>query len=202
VNQFIKAYRGGDCFFVTPVRVAENKAALEGFGNSIARFEEFHQEFRTELGFEAEIGVHQVTPPQCPAVDFLTHSRNELGSKLRFDANAANVGGIVKVSGSITDIGGRHVEFLLVDDNGRVANLSSPFEADVDAGQFKIDLRLVHTSGPNRTQLFIAVVSDTPIKALQASRSQPAASVFAKALLEAQNAGQALDVNAKGIHTR
>jgi hypothetical protein len=74
IVRFVNNYDGGDCFFVTVVKVTETTAFLDGYGKSVIPFglldEALHQH-----GIDANIGFHQVAPLQCAAVNFLWRSR-------------------------------------------------------------------------------------------------------------------------------
>src|SRR5215468_2264209 len=77
IIEFVNAYDGGDCFFVTPEAVDVDNAVLDGLGSSVAPFEILDHEFKRKNGFEPSIGVHQVMAEQCPAVSFLFHTRHQ-----------------------------------------------------------------------------------------------------------------------------
>src|SRR5262249_9677605 len=71
-RKYVPQYSGGDCFFILPVAVSQTAAVIEGFGASTVPFDAFDKAFRREQGFEASVGVRQVTEAQCPAVKFLS----------------------------------------------------------------------------------------------------------------------------------
>jgi hypothetical protein len=75
IIRFIKTYDGGDCFFVTPVRVTETTAILEGYGSSVLAFETLDYKFRHQYGFEASIRAHIVAPEKCAAVNEMRDQR-------------------------------------------------------------------------------------------------------------------------------
>ena len=77
VRNYIEQYDGGNCFFVAPVAISEHAAAIEGFGSSIEPFRSFDAAFQRSIGFEADIGVREITEKQCPAVSFLARLRGE-----------------------------------------------------------------------------------------------------------------------------
>ena len=77
IRRYIDEYDGGECFFIAPVAIRDQAAALEGFGAATRPFEVLDRAFQREIGFEASIGVRQVTQPQCPAITFLGKLRAE-----------------------------------------------------------------------------------------------------------------------------
>jgi hypothetical protein len=54
INRFVNNYDGGDCFFVTTVKVTETTAILEGDGDSVIPFERLDLEFKRQIGFRGE----------------------------------------------------------------------------------------------------------------------------------------------------
>ncbi len=202
ITQFIDKYDGGNCFFVAPVTVADGKATLEGYGNSVAPFEVLDYEFKRQNGFEASIGVHQVTPSQCPAVSFLSRVRNQPGTAPRLDISTAALRSNGILAGSIADVGNRIVNLLLVADDGYVHNLTSALGPSGDTKSFS--RRLERTDPGAAPQLLFAVVSAKPLVALKSSQPGTADQVlgtadqvFSQVFTEALQSGQSLNVSAK-----
>ncbi len=196
ISQFVNAYDGGNCFFVVPVTVADGKATLEGYGSSVAPFEVLDYEFKRQNGFEASIGVHQVTPSQCAAVSFLSRMRNQPGTAPRLDISTAALRSGGALTGSVADFGARNVDLLLVADDGYVHNLSGMLRPSGDTKSF--NLRLQRTDpGPAQPQLLFAVASARPLEALKAPQLGTADQVFAQVFNEGLQSGQAINVSAK-----
>jgi hypothetical protein len=196
INQFVGAYDGGDCFFVAPVTVAEGKATLEGYGSSVAPFEILDYEFKRQNGFEASIGVHQVTPAQCAAVSFLSRSRNLRGPAPRLDISAAALRSGGALTGTVADFGTRNVDLLLVADDGFVHNLTSMLKPMGDTKSFNIRMQKTD-AGPAQPQLLIAIVGAKPLEALKPAQLGSAEQVFTQLLAESLQSGQSLNVSAK-----
>jgi hypothetical protein len=196
VNQFVSTYDGGDCFFVAPVMVAEGKATLEGYGSSVAPFEILDYEFRRQNGFEASIGVHQVTPAQCAAVSFLSRARGQRGPAPRLDISAAALRSGGALTGTIADVGNRNVDLLLVGDDGFVQNLTGMLKPMGDTKSFNVRVQK-NDAGPAQPQLLIAITSAKPLEALKPAQLGSAAQVFAQLLAESLQSGQLLNVSAK-----
>jgi hypothetical protein len=196
IIEFVNAYDGGDCFFITPEAIDEGRANLEGLGSSVAPFEVLDYEFKRRNGFEASIGVHQVMPEQCPAISFLHQTRNQRGAAPRLDVFSTGLkDGAVK--GSISDPGDRNVELLLVGDDGYVRNLTGLLKSDGVAKTF--GMTLTRTSpGPPRPQLLMAVGSSKPLTALKLPADGVLGDqVFPQMLAEAAQTGQLLSVSAR-----
>lgn len=201
IIDFVNAYDGGGCFFITPETVEDGKAILDGLGSTVAPFEALDYEFKQRNGFEPSIGVHQVMAAQCPAVSFLFRTRRQQAAAPRLDAvtTALKEGG--PLTGSLSDTGAGAVELLLVADDGYVRNLSLLLRQGGGASPavrtFAIGIRKT-TPGPPRPQLLMAVASARPLEAFRLPPDgTPASQVFPAALAEATRGGQTLSVSVK-----
>jgi tRNA A-37 threonylcarbamoyl transferase component Bud32 len=203
IRQFVNAYDGGDCFFVAPVAVAEGNATVEGYGRSAAPFEVLDYEFKRANGFEASVGYHAVTPPQCAAISFLARLRNQRGTAPRLDVSAGNLRSNGYVSGFVADFGNRNVELLMVDHEGIVLSLTSLLKGDGDPKSFTISLKREDAGAP-KLQLLFALVTNKPLESLRPAQPGSmevgnADQVFARVIDEALKAGQSINVSAKSF---
>jgi serine/threonine-protein kinase len=197
IIDFVNTYDGGDCFFVLPETIEDGKATLEGLGSSVAPFDVFDYEFRRQLEFEPFVGVHQVTPEQCPAVSFLSRTKNQRGTAPRLDINTAGLRGGDPLTGSVAEFGDRHVELLLVADDGYVFNLTARLKPSGNAKTFSFKIGK-NNPGPPRPQLLVVVLSSKPLEALKLPQNgSPAEQVFLQVLAEALQTGQTLNVGVK-----
>jgi hypothetical protein len=197
IIEFVNAYDGGDCFFIVPEAVEEGSATLDGLGSSVAPFEVLGYEFKRQNGFEASIGVHQIMPEQCPAVSFLFRTRNERGVAPRLDIAIAGLKEGGPLTGSISESGNRHVELLLVADDGYVSNLTALLKPSGNVKIFTTGIRKTNAAPP-RPQLLIVVASSKPLEALKLPPDGSLAEqVFPQALAEAYQSGQSLNVSAR-----
>jgi eukaryotic-like serine/threonine-protein kinase len=195
IARFVNQYDGGECFFVTPVKVSETSASLEGFGASATPFEVLDDAFKRTHGFEADIGLRQVTAPQCPAVTFLSRARATAPSAPRLQVAETSLRSGQTLSGSIDDPANRPIELLLVDDEGQVHNLSRLLRSGSSGKAFRVQLDLSGTG--SQPQLLVAIASAQPINALRQQELGSAAVLFPRVLDEAARAGLTLGVAAK-----
>jgi serine/threonine protein kinase len=206
ITEFLDAYDGGDCFFVEPVTVEEGDAYLEGLGTSAspsdapASFELLDREFERQFKFEARIGVHWVTPEQCPAVNFLSRTRKQPGVAPRLDIDASGLRGDgprTALTGAVAEFGERHVELLLIADDGYVFNVTEYLKPTGNTDTFSFKPRK-NDPGPPRPQLLFAIASSKPLQALKLPPDGSRADqVFAQVLAEALRSGQTLNVGWK-----
>ena len=198
-TQFLMAYDGGDCFFITPERLSDDPAIrdVDGLGNVVAPFDALSDEFQRQFGFDAAIGLHTVTAEQCPAVSFLFRTRNQPGAAPRLDIVTSGLRQVPPVlSGLIAEFGDRYVAVLLITDDGYVLSATEHLKPAGDGKSFT--LKLDKTAGPPRPQLVFAITSSKPLEALNlppdGSRAEE---VFPRMLAEASQRNLTLNVRAK-----
>lgn len=183
IRKYVAQYPGGDCFFVLPVAVSQSAAIIEGFGASTAPFDTFDKAFRREQGFEASVGVRQVTPAQCPAIKFLSQVGSDQARVPRITLSATELKVGETLSGTIENFANRVVELLVVSDRGEVQSLSYLLKPGIDSLSFT--LPPARATGP---QLLVVVATPQVLDSLRQPRPTPADSFFLQALSEAQRA--------------
>jgi serine/threonine-protein kinase len=192
VTQYINQYEGGDCFFVKPVQVAESGAVLEGYGASAAPFQVLDDAFRRSQGFEADIGVRQVSTGQCPVVAFLGRLRARAAIAPHLDLASATLKSGQALAGTVTELDGRQVDLLLIADDGSVRSVPA-------IGEDKLTFSL-HPGAElayGKSQFLLAVASNKPLAALHAAKLANADKLFPQLLAEADKTNQQLTVSAK-----
>jgi eukaryotic-like serine/threonine-protein kinase len=199
-TEFLTAYDGGDCFFITPERLSEDPAVrdVDGLGSLEAPFDALSDEFQRQFGFDVAIGLHTVTAEQCPSVSFLFRTRNQPGAAPRLDIVTAELTQVPTVlSGFVSEFGDRHIEVLLVADDGYVLRATDHLKPASNGETFS--LKLDKTPGPPRPQLVFVIASSRPLQALNLppDGSARAEEVFPRVLAEASQRSLTLDVRAK-----
>jgi serine/threonine-protein kinase len=196
VTRFINDYQGGDCFFVQPTRVTEGSAAVEAYGASPRPFMAFDQDFIASNGFEAQIALRQVTAEQCALVSFMAKVAGDRALSPRLEIASFNIRSGQFLEGSVRRQGDRHMELLLVSDDGLVHNLQ-PFSKRVGneiTYRIKIEGNGVKGSKP---QVVLALSSSRHLAALTGGKPLPADKLFPRLVTEAADTGQSLGVAAK-----
>lgn len=181
IRKYVAQYSGGDCFFVLPVAVSQNAAVIEGFGASTAPFDTFDKAFRREQGFEASVGVRQVTPAQCPAVKFLSEVGSDQTRAPRINLSATELKAGETLNGTIENFANRVVELLMVSDRGEVQSLSYLLKPGIDSLSFA--LPPARGSGP---QLLLVVATPQVLDSLRQPKPVAADTFFLQALSESQ----------------
>src|SRR5258708_3522914 len=206
ITEFLDTYDGGDCFFVEPMTVEDGDAYLEGLGTSAspsvppASFELLDREFERRFGFEARIGVHWVTPEQCPAVNFLSRTKKQPGAAPRLEIDVSGLRGNgprAPLTGSIAQFGDWHIAVLLIADDGYVFNVTEHVRRTGNTEAFSFN-PVRNVPGSPRPQLLFAIASAKPLEALKLpSNGLRADQVFAQALAEMLRTRQTLNVSWK-----
>jgi eukaryotic-like serine/threonine-protein kinase len=198
-TEFLTAYDGGDCFFITPERLSDDPQArdVDGLGRAEAPFDILSNEFQRQFGFDAAIGLHRVTAEQCPAVNFLFRTRTQPGTAPRLDIVTAGLTQEPPVlAGFVAALGDRHVELLLITEDGYVLSATEDLKPTSNGKTFTV--KLGKTPGPPGPQLVFAIASSKPLAALNLPPDgSRAGQVFAQVLTEAAQRSQTLNVSAK-----
>ena len=198
VRRYIQQYDGGDCFFITPVAIGTSAAVVEGFGASTAPFELLDKTFKKSQGFEASIGIRLVTPPQCPAVTFLSRLRGDGSHAPRISLGSVKLRPGESLAGNVENFANRVVELLLIADDGQVQNISYLLKPGTDALSFSIDVpRSDNAPGSNVPQLLMAVTTPRVLDSLRQPRPTPADQFFMQALSEAQRGNVTINASAR-----
>jgi serine/threonine-protein kinase len=196
ITRYVQEYDGGECFFLTPISIGETAARIEGFGASVAPFQTLDTDFKRINGFEADIGVRQVTVAQCPAITFLGRLRAHSNGAPQLEIGQTNVKSGGALSGTIDGFGNRNVELLLVSDDGDVNRLTSLVKTNRDGKSFNLRMQL-NVAGAAQPQILMTVVSTQPLRALQLSQPADAGQVFPATLAEAARTGQTIAATAR-----
>jgi serine/threonine protein kinase len=186
VTTFVAQYDGGPCFFVKPLQITDKSALLEGYGGTRAAFNRLDGAFHSETGIEAEIGVREVTPGQCPALNLLGQLRNTQAAppKIALARTALTLG--QNLTGTIEGIGGRQVDLLLVADDGSVRLLKAlPYPPTEEKISFSAKLGPDIANG--KLQLLVAIASPKPISIIRDDASTTAGDLFQRLSDEARH---------------
>ena len=150
------------------------------------------------MGFDADIGVHQVSERQCPAVTFLGRLRGENARAPHLDIDQDNLHDGEVLKGVVDHYGSTsNVDLILVSDTGRVQNLSRLLKLGTGAKTFDIGMKRPEGSTGRQPQLLIAVASPSPIDALRPAQPTDADQFFPPVLSDAAQSGKSLSAAAR-----
>jgi serine/threonine-protein kinase len=195
ITEFLDTYNGGGCFYVGHVTIEGGDARLEGLGVSQTPFDALYSEFVRQFGGDPTIAWGPVTPEQCPAVNFLSRTKNEPGVAPWLDIDAAALpNGGLRITGSIAEFADRYVELVLISDDGIVSKLMEPLKQSGNIKTFSFGLVKENLGSPPGQLLFV-VASSKPLEALKLPPAGlPAEQVFTRTLAEKLQARQTVNV--------
>jgi serine/threonine-protein kinase len=188
-KEFIARFDGGDCFLVKPVPQAGTAFAYLGIGPERETFDRFEKAFKQEVGIEPHLIRRLITRPQCPVLNLMRPGPDKAAAP-RIELSAPSVDRNT-LAGTITNLRGRRLYVILVDNDGGALRLDAKIQSGGDAGAFSQFLRPDPDSvGP--TQLIFAIVSGKPIPVLDSlGRAWTPAKTIAPALVDAAKSGEA-----------
>jgi serine/threonine-protein kinase len=201
IRKYVEQFDGGDCFFMLPVAISSAAAVIEGFGTSTAPFDAFEKAFKRDLGFEAAIGVRQVTQAQCPAIKFLSQLGTNQARAPRINLASVEVKDGETLNGSIENFANRIVELLLVSESGQVQSLSYLLKPGTDSLSFSIGMQRSGAGGAG-PQLIMAVATTQVIASLRQPRPMAADTFFLQALSEAQRNNLTISTAARYVRLK
>jgi serine/threonine-protein kinase len=186
ITRYILDYNGGECFYVTPVAVTAGTAKIEAYGALVGPFTEFDDAFKRAVGFEAEIGLRQVAPEQCPALTFVARLKARAGA-VRLKIPEGNLKGGSSLNGTVEGHGNSQVLLLLVSATGAVENMSAHLKSARGGETFS--LRLPRPApGPPQPSVLMAITGAPPLDVLKRGQAVPADQLFPQLLAEATSA--------------
>jgi serine/threonine protein kinase len=200
IRKYVEQYEGGDCFFMLPVAISSSAAVIEGYGTSTIPFDTFDRAFKRDLGFEASIGVRQVTQAQCPAIKFLSQLGANQARAPRINLAAIEVKNGDTLNGTIENFANRVVELLLVSDSGEVQNLSYLLKPGTDSLSFSIGMQ--RSAGATGPQLIMAVTTPRVLDSLRQPRPMAADTFFLQAISEAQRNNVTIATAARSVRLK
>ncbi len=161
----------------------------------MAPFEALDKAFKRDVGFEASIGVRQVTQAQCPAIRFLGEFGANQARAPRINLSSVELRNGETLSGTIENFANRVVEMLLVSDGGQVQNVSYLLKPGTDSLSFSVEIR--RNTGGDGPQLIMAVATPRVLESLRKPNPTAADTFFLEALSEARRTNVAVATSAR-----
>lgn len=175
VTDWLKSFRGGDCFYARAIDQAGKRVAIEGFSLNVQPLERLERQFKSTFGFEPPIGMRAVREGQCPVVAFagtVGDPVSDMKITLKSDVLSRNE----ELEARISRITRRHVSVFLVAADGGTKNVTPMAKAD--GRDIVLALPPKDFAAGKEGYLLLAVAADKPLKALDGSEAKKAASVI------------------------
>ena len=164
---------------------------IDGFGSEVGPILAFGTELRRAFGSKAAVEVRQITSRQCPAIGLIGRLLKSRTPELHvmLDAQSVNSGG--ELHGDVDGVRHPWLSLLLVDDDGKIHDISSYLRKSNDSWSFTVKVFLT-AEGKGRNQLIVAVASQQELE--QFSSGEQAASLDSFADVVAKAAASQSDI--------
>jgi serine/threonine-protein kinase len=163
LSTYVRQFDGGPCFYLSPLALGDAKAEIEGYGTETKAFQEFTEDFKLINGFDADVIMRPIAAAQCGITRFLRLIDTGRDPAVRFTLQNYNVRAGQSLNGSIAGAAGRHVEVLLVTDDGRLQTL--PTRSNATRGTVDIALRMESDEDRRRPKVLVALLTPKRLQA-------------------------------------
>lgn len=191
IEAFIKDYALDGCMFIRPVAIGAHIVAVEGFGTSTAPFRGFDDAFQRDNGFEADVGVREVTAAQCPAIDFLGRLRDTPAAPLMLTLAASSLTVGQDLKGTVAGLGGREVNVIVVASDGTL-HMVPVAASGSDGDSVSFSMRTGTELGNGKLQLVLAVANPQGSTSHRFGQPSSVNKIFGQMLAEAKQGQSAL----------
>ena len=193
-RRFVATFDGGDCFFIKRLGKSGGKESYLGFGSDQSPFQRFDTDYQTKVGAEADIRLGLIAPQQCAALDLVRLGGAEPAAGPRLELGNDDVGRGKPLTGKVTNLGGRRLYLILVDNEGLAYRLDGKNQTGGDTATFNIPLTPdAGSAGSN--QVLLAVVSEVPIAVLEKLHRAPLQSIAGRLVDEARRASASVEAD-------
>jgi eukaryotic-like serine/threonine-protein kinase len=191
---FIARFDGGECFLVEPLPGSTKAHEYQAVGRAIEPFRRFDSGYKREVGVEANLRVAPITAEQCPALDLVRLAGPGRPPLPRLTLKNYEVGPGQPLLGTISNLKGRRLYLVLVDNDGLAHRLEAKADASGDSATFSVPLTADASSvGP--MQMLLAIVSDKPIPAFDSLHSANLKLIGSRLIDEARGASAAVEAD-------
>jgi serine/threonine protein kinase len=191
---FIARFDGGECFLIEPLPGSTKPHEYQAVGQAIEPFRRFDSGYKREVGVEANLRVAPITAEQCPALDLVRLAAPGGRPLPRLTLKNYEVGPGQSLLGTISNLNGRRLYLVLVDNDGLAHRLEAKTDASGDSATFSVPLTADASSvGP--MQMLLAIVSDKSIPAFDALHSANLKLIGSQLIDEARGASAAVEAD-------
>lgn len=190
VASYVRDYRGGSCFYLSPISISAREAMIEGLGSTPAPFVQFDTAFHEALGFDPTIQLRQINAQQCAVVDAMAVQAGQRSArvpKLRITPDLLRSGD--ELSGVVDVWPDAHLDLILVGDDGLAYTVSSYAKRTGKSATFRLRIEGTGARGEAKPQLVIAVAGSGSLPSLSKARGVPAERLFRDIQAEISRAG-------------
>ena len=193
-RQFVAGFNGGECFLIKRLGESGGKESYLGFGLDQSPFERFDTGYTNQVGAEAEIRGGLIKPDQCAALKLIRLGEAEPSQGPRLELENGDVGRGRPLTGKISNLAGRRLYLISVDNHGLAQRLEVKSLPGGDAATFDIALTADPASAGSY-QILLAVISSAPIPVLENFRQAPLQSIANRLFDEVHSASASVEAD-------
>jgi serine/threonine protein kinase len=190
---FLRTFDGGQCFFARRQIVSGGSIAIQGIGSDKAAFQRFYGAFIHETGVEPTLNVRLINASECPAVDLIRAGGLDRPEGPKIDLAGYEVGRGKPLSGTVSGLAGRHLDLLLVSNDGNVYRLDNRILPGGGGASFNQTITPDVTS-IGALQWLLAIVAPKPVPALEGFKAGAAKEILPRLRSEIPAAAASLEV--------
>lgn len=194
ISRFLDTHAEGDCAFVEPVVVADNRAVGEAMARTASALSDMRSDFRQALGFDLDLRVKEVAPAQCPLVTLVAETRAERALRPDLELVSYAVGSGAAISGAAFAPEGGNVGVVAAFADGTVRAVTAFRPPGKEGLPFDLapDPQL---APPGRPVLLLAIASQASLQLLKPEATWQAADFVVQLRAEGREAGMPVAVS-------
>ena len=191
---FIAKFDGGECFLIEPLPGTTKPHEYQAVGRDIEPFRRFDSAYKQDVGVEADLTLAPITDAQCPALDLVRLSAPDGRQRPRLSLKNYEVGLGKPLLGTISNLEGRRLYLVLIDDDGLVHKLEAKVDAAGNSATFNVPL-IPDAGSVGPMQMLLAIVSDKPIPAFDTLRSANLKFIASRLVDDARQASASVEAD-------
>jgi eukaryotic-like serine/threonine-protein kinase len=193
VANYVRYYEGGQCLFLWPREVSARSASIDALTGAAQSVTVFEADFRTVNGFAAQVSSARLSPSQCDVVPFLHRLDPALDMTVKTEIRQRSIKSGERIQASISGIGTRNIEVLLIGEDGTVRNVTNQIKREREA--IILDARLDEPDRKPGTQtLLLGIISQNKLSTLSSGAKLAPAALYAAIAEEVEKTGQTVAV--------
>ncbi len=191
---FLAAFDGGDCFLVKPSAGLANPHSYQAFARALEPLNRFYSNYKTQVGAEADLRAALITAEECPALDLIRLGTADAAADPGIELTNYSVGRGKPLAGAVTNLAGRHLYLILVDNAGVAHRLDAKMQSGGEGATFDVPLTPdANSIGP--IQILLAIASSTPLPAVKSFRQGRLTSLAPQLVEEARTGSVSVEAD-------
>jgi len=170
IVNYLRYFDGGDCLYISPLKVSEKAAQLATFSDFRQSVTAFETDFKTVNGFAPAINDVRISRAQCEMVPFLFRIDPTPDVNFSSSLRAAVVKHGEHIQARFDGLGSRKLQLLMINEDGTLRNLSPLVRLEGGAASLDVAIDDADAS-PQAQKLLLALATPQPLNALVGTAS-------------------------------